>query len=81
MPGTGGFRKLRWGDEARGKGKRGGLRIIYCLLPEEYQVWLFTLYGKGEADDLTPTQKAHLRTTIEAERKTRQARRGERRRR
>jgi hypothetical protein len=42
---------------------------------------LFTLYGKGEADDLTPTQKAHLRTTIEAERKTRQARRGERRRR
>lgn len=29
MPGTGGFRKLRWGDETRGKGKRGGLRVIY----------------------------------------------------
>ena len=80
MPGTGGFRKLRWGDETRGKGRRGGLRIIYCLLPEEHQVWLFTLYGKDEADDLTPTQKAHLRAAIGAERKAR-ARRGERRRR
>jgi hypothetical protein len=80
MPGTGGFRKLRWGDETRGKGKRGGLRIIYCFLPEEDQIWLFTLYGKDEADDLTPTQKAHLRAAIEAELKAR-ARRGERRRR
>lgn len=33
MPGTGGFRKLRWTDPRRGKGRRGGLRIIYyhCL--------------------------------------------------
>ena len=37
MPGTGGFRKLRWGDDARGKGKRGGLRIIYLFLPGEHQ--------------------------------------------
>ena len=29
MPGTGGFRKLRWADRRRGKGKRGGLRVIY----------------------------------------------------
>jgi len=29
MPGTGGFRKLRWTDPTRGKGRRGGLRIIY----------------------------------------------------
>lgn len=29
MPGTGGFRKLRWADPRRGKGRRGGLRIIY----------------------------------------------------
>jgi hypothetical protein len=75
MPGTGGFRKLRWGDDTRGKGKRGGLRIIYFFLPEDDQVWLFTLYGKDEAADLTPTQKAHLRTAIEMERKSRQARR------
>jgi hypothetical protein len=29
MPGTGGLRKLRWADQRRGKGKRGGLRVIY----------------------------------------------------
>jgi hypothetical protein len=29
MSGTGGFRKLRWADRRRGKGKRGGLRVIY----------------------------------------------------
>lgn len=29
MPGTGGFRKARWEDARRGKGKRGGLRVIY----------------------------------------------------
>ena len=81
MPGTGGFRKLRWGDTTRGKGKRGGLRIIYCLLPEDHQVWLFTLYGKDEADDLTPAQKTQLRAAISAEIKARQTRRGERRRR
>ena len=81
MPGTGGFRKLRWGDETRGKGKRGGLRIIYFFLPEAHQVWLFTLYGKNEAYDLTPVQKAHLRAAIEAERRVRQERQGAPRRR
>jgi len=29
IPGTGGFRKLRWADARRGKGRRGGLRVIY----------------------------------------------------
>jgi hypothetical protein len=29
MPGTGGFRKLRWADARLGKGRRGGLRVIY----------------------------------------------------
>ena len=30
MPGTGGFRKLRWGDVRRGKGRRGGLKGKFC---------------------------------------------------
>jgi hypothetical protein len=79
MPGTGGFRKLRWRDDTRGKGKRGGLRIIYVLLPEDNQVWLFTLYGKDEADDLTPKQKRQLRAALDTERRIRQARRVRRR--
>lgn len=81
MTGTGGFRKLRRGDETRGQGKRGGLRIVYAFLPEDQQVWLFTVYGKNEADDLTPTEKEQLRTTIEVERKMRHARHDGRRRR
>jgi len=79
MPGTGGFRKLRWRDDTRGKGKRGGLRIIYVLLPENDQIWLFTLYGKDEADDLTPDEKRQLRSSLDLERKSRQARSARRR--
>jgi hypothetical protein len=44
------------------------------LLSEDQQVWLFTVYGTNEADDVTPTQKAQLRTAIEVERNIRQAR-------
>src|ERR1039457_7495513 len=53
MPGTGGFRKMRWADARRGKGRRGGLRIIYCYFPSDPQIWLMTLYDKSEAADLT----------------------------
>ena len=73
MPGTGGFRKLRWGDERRGKGRRGGLRIIYYFLIGDEQIWLFTLFGKNEAADLTPTQKRQLRAAIELELQARDA--------
>jgi len=73
MPGTGGFRKLRWGDERRGKGRRGGLRIIYYFLSGDQQLWLFTLFGKDEAADLTANQKRHLRAAIEAELQARDA--------
>ncbi len=37
MPGTGGFRKLRWADPRRGKGRRGGLRVIYYCFSSERQ--------------------------------------------
>jgi len=71
MPGTGGFRKLRWADQRRGKGRRGGLRIIYYYFSSKKQIWLMTLYGKDEADDLTATQKNALRDAIAAELKAR----------
>ena len=71
MPGTGGFRKLRWADQRRGKGRRGGLRIIYYYFPAEQQIWLMTLFGKDEADDLTAAEKSALRDSIAAELKAR----------
>lgn len=67
MPETGGFRKVRWTDRRRGKGRRGGLRIIYYHFPADHQIWLMTLYDKNEADDLTPGGKKALRAAISAE--------------
>lgn len=67
MPGTGGFRKMRWADERRGKGRRGGLRIIYYHFRSSDQIWLVTLYGKNEASDLTAAQKKALKAAIEDE--------------
>jgi hypothetical protein len=72
IPGTGGFRKLRWADPKRGKGQRGGLRVIYYYFPGERQIWLITLYGKNEASDLTPKQKQTLKSAIEDELRVRQ---------
>src|SRR5436309_4884557 len=40
ISGTGGFGKLRWTDPRRGKGRRGGLRVIYYYFPGEQQIWL-----------------------------------------
>jgi len=74
IPGAGGIRKLRWKDIRRGKGKRGGLRIIYyCFLSDE-EIWLLTLYGKDEAVDLSRDEKAQLRGALEAERAARKRR-------
>lgn len=71
MPGTGGFRKMRWSDSKRGKGKSGGLRIIYFFFEEDEQIWLLTLYDKGEMSDLTENQKQALRNEIETEKRAR----------
>lgn len=76
MPGTGGFRKLRWADPRRGKGRRGGLRIIYYYFLSDQQIWLITLYDKDEVKDLTPKEKKVLKGAIDAELKMRQTTHG-----
>jgi hypothetical protein len=75
MPQTGGFRKMRWPDPRRGKGTRGGLRIIYYHFIDDAQIWFMTLYGKDELKDLTPAQKRTLKAAINAERQARLVRR------
>jgi len=67
IPSTGGFRKLRWEDPKRGKGKRSGLRVIYYYLTADRQIWFFTIYSKDEAADLTPDEKRMLKKTIQTE--------------
>ena len=74
IEGTGGLRKIRFGDARRGKGKRGGLRLIYFRWEAGLQFWLFTIYDKDERDDLSPQQrkvlKAMLKAELEARRRT-----------
>lgn len=64
---TGGLRKMRFADARRGKGKRGGLRIIYYWWAEGMQFWLYTLYDKGEMADLAPKQRKALKAMIKTE--------------
>jgi hypothetical protein len=67
IQGTGGLRKVRFADHRRGKGKRGGLRVIYYLWTGGDQIWLFTLYGKDEVDDISPEMRERMRKALKAE--------------
>ena len=67
IPEAGGLRKLRFRDERRGKGKSGGLRVIYYWWVTGFQFWLFTVYDKNEIADLTPRERRALKAMIKAE--------------
>lgn len=67
IEGTGGLRKLRHGDQRRGKGKRGGLRVIYYWWDGGRQFWLFTLYDKDEMENLSADEKKVLKGMLKAE--------------
>jgi hypothetical protein len=58
IPGSGGLRKMR--IPLRGRGKRGGGRVIYWYYNAGYPAILMWAFAKNEASDLTPTQKKSL---------------------
>src|SRR5687768_8053260 len=60
---TGGCRKLRWGTE--GRGKRGGVRIIYYFRRANGQIWMLTIYAKNEAASLPAKELRALRNMID----------------
>ena len=62
IPGGGGVRKLRFA--AQGKGKRGGVRVIYYWVTEVGQFYMLTLYPKGRKDNLTNAEVAELRNLV-----------------
>lgn len=64
VQGTGGLRKLRLEDAHRGKGKRGGLRVLYYWWSEKLEFWLFTLYSKDEMKNLTARDLAAFKTML-----------------
>lgn len=48
--GTGGVRKLRW--SITGRGKSGGLRVIYYWRVSEDEIWLLTIYSKSDQESI-----------------------------
>jgi hypothetical protein len=53
--------------------------VIYYYLSADAQIWLITLYDKGEVADLNATEKRALKAALEAELARRAARRRPRR--
>jgi mRNA-degrading endonuclease RelE of RelBE toxin-antitoxin system len=58
IQGTGGLRKIRWSRP--GRGKRGGVRVIYYFYNEKFPLHLLTVYAKSQQEDLSPEDKKWL---------------------
>ena len=58
MEGTGGIRKLRWGRG--GRGKSGGVRVVYYFHSEAMPLYLLTLFAKNERANLSKAERNEL---------------------
>ncbi len=50
VPGTGGVRKIRWA--IAGRGKSGGIRVIYYFKRRDDEIWMLTIYQKNEIENI-----------------------------
>lgn len=64
VEGSGGLRKVRW--RLKGRGKSGGLRIIYLYIRVRNRIYLVFVFAKDESDNLTPVQKKQLKSIADA---------------
>ena len=64
VPGSGGLRKLRWSQP--GRGKRGGIRIIYYAKTHEGVIWMLTLYAKNEEQSIPAHVLRKIKEEIDA---------------
>lgn len=58
MPGTGGYRKRRFGRA--GMGKRGGARVVYLYGSKDFPIFLITVYAKAEKGNLSKAEQNTL---------------------
>jgi hypothetical protein len=63
--GSGGLRKLRW--SSKGRGKRGGIRVIYYWNEASETFYMLFAYAKNEQEDLTAQQLRALRRLVREE--------------
>jgi len=63
--GSGGLRKLRWAS--KGRGKSGGIRVIYYFVAADDQILMLAAYDKTVKDDLTDKEVAALRKLLKQE--------------
>ncbi|MDN5851218.1 MAG: type II toxin-antitoxin system RelE/ParE family toxin [Nitrococcus sp.] len=62
MEGTGGVRKLRW--RRGGRGKSGGVRVIYYFHSEAMPLYLLTVFGKHEQPNLSKSERNELSNLV-----------------
>ena len=63
IQGTGGLRKIRWRQE--GRGKSGGVRVIYYWMTRNEQIYMLYIYQKTKQEDLTSEQVKVLKSIVE----------------
>ena len=77
--GCNGLRKLRVANESRGKGKRGGCRVIYLYVPEACWFFMLDIYSKDDQEDLSSAERrilSQLATELKTQAKSAACRRG-----
>jgi len=63
IPGSGGVRKLRW--SVAGRGKRGGIRVIYYARVRRGQFWMLTLYAKNVTENIPANVLRQIKEEID----------------
>ncbi|WP_197023777.1 type II toxin-antitoxin system RelE/ParE family toxin [Microbulbifer sp. HZ11] len=63
IQGSGGLRKIRW--KLDGRGKSGGIRVIYYWVVDAHQIRMLYAYPKGQQEDLSKEQLKALQKIVE----------------
>lgn len=63
IAGSGGVRKLRW--SVAGRGKRGGIRVIYYARVRRGQFWMLTLYAKNVTENIPANVLRQIKEEID----------------
>ncbi len=64
IPGSGGVRKLRW--KGPGRGKRGGVRVIYYARTRHGEIWMLTIYAKNVSESIPAHVLRKIKEEIDA---------------